>query len=193
MRKIISREDRDRKNKLNQIIIGVILIAVMIFGTLGYAFSGGGDEETSEKIEYKGTEFIQDDSEYWRFNIQGYDFITRYNPLETGDMYFFISLSINDYVNKPLYFVSEFQEPIFEINRNLKSFVSRINEACLDEENCLDDLPIKNCSIDNIIVIREPEDEIKEISQEENCIFITADFGNQTRYADAFLFRVLGF
>ena len=102
-------------------------------------------------------------------------------------------LTINDYVGKPLYFVSEFNEPVLEISRNLNQFVSRINEACLSEEDCLEDIPTKNCSVDNIIVIEESVDEIKEIRQEENCIFIIADFGNQTKYTDAFLFRILGF
>ncbi len=192
MRKIISREEKSKKIKRNQLIIGIVLIGVMVFGTLGYAF-GGGREENSDKIEYKGIEFTQDDSGYWRFNIQGYDFSTKYNPKETEDIGFFIYSSINDYVNQPLYLVSEFNEPNFEISRNLNQFVLRINEACLSEE-CEKDLPIKNCSVDNIIIIQEleNEDEIENIYQEENCVFITANFENQTRYTDAFLFKILG-
>jgi len=191
MRKIISREQKAKKTKQNQIIIGVVLIAIMVFGTLGYAFGGRGEDSEENKINYKGIEFEQDDSGYWHFNIQGYDFVTKHNPTETENILFFNYLTINDYIGKPLYFVSEFNEPIFEISKNLNQFVSRINEACLDED-CEKDFPIKNCSIENVIVIQESVDEIKEIKQEENCVFITANLEEQTRYTDAFLFRILG-
>jgi len=191
MRKIISREDRDKKNKRNQIIVGIFLIGIMIFGTLGYAFSGN-SEDKKEVLRYKGIDFIKDDSEYWRFNIQGVDFITKYNPEEVEDVDADMSLFINDYKNKPLYFISEFQEPIFELGGNLNQFVLRINEACLDEENCLGNLPIKNCSIDNVVVFEEVLNESGKIYQEDNCIFISADWNEQVRYSDAFLFEILG-
>ena len=59
-------------------------------------------------------------------------------------------------------------------------------------EDCDKDLPIKNCSEDNVIVIKEPEKENENIHQEEKCVYITASFENQTKYADAFLFKILG-
>jgi hypothetical protein len=191
MRKIISRETKDNKNKRNQVIVGVFLIGIMLFGTLGYAF-GGREEENSKKIEYSGIEFVQDDSGYWRFNIQGNELVTVYNPEETEEIGFFIYSSINDYVNEPLYFVSEFQEPIFELGRDLNPFVLRIGEACLSED-CERDFPVKNCSVDNIIIIEEPLDgEGANIYQEENCIFIIANSTEQIKYSDAFLFKILG-
>jgi len=191
MRKIISRAQKNKETKRNQIIIGVILIGIMLFGTLGYAFGGGEENSNADKLDYGGIEFVQDGSGYWHFNIQGYDFVTKYNPLETKDILFFDSLTINEYISKPLYFVSESNEPIFEIAKNLEQFVLRINERCLDEA-CEKDFPVKNCSIENVIVIKESVDEINEIKQEENCVFITASFEEQTRYTDAFLFRILG-
>jgi len=192
MRKIITKQDRDRKNKINQILIGAVLIVIMVFGTLGGAMLFKNNEESSEEIVYKGIEFVQEDSGYWKFNIQGYEFLTKYNPTETEDIYFFVYGFINDYANKPLYFVSEYNEPNFELSRNLNSFASRFNEACLPESNCSDDSPVKNCSADNVIIIKEPEEENSRIYQEENCVYIIAEFSNQTRYADAFLFKILG-
>ena len=196
MRKILTQGQKDKKIRRNQWIIGLILIGLMIFGTLGYAFSGR-EDENSEKIEYNGIEFIKA-NEYWNFNLQGYDFITKYNPQETENISFLSYSSINNYASKPLYLVSDFNEPSYEISRNLNPFVSRINGACLSED-CNNDLPIKNCSVDNIIIIQEPENEngnkedIKEsIYQQDNCIFITSGIENQTRYVDAFLFKILG-
>ena len=200
MRKIITKTQQNKKTKRNQLIIGLLLIGLMVFSVIGYALSGRGAEEDLEKVEYNGIEFLQDNSGYWSFKIDGIDFLTKYNPEETEKISFSSDLNIADYSNKPLYFVGIFQEPIFEINRNLNSLVLRVQEACLSKKDCENDLPIKNCSFDNIIIINElkidlegNESEEKEnIYQEENCVFITASLGNQTKYADKFLFNVLG-
>ena len=193
MRRILTQEQKDKKVRRNQLIIGLILILVMVFGTVGYAF-GDKENKNSEKIEYNGIEFIKT-NEYWNFNFQGYDFITKYNPKEVENITFLSYSSINNYANKPLYLVSDFNEPNYEISRNLNPFVLRIQKACLNEP-CEGNLPIKNCSEDNIIIIKEPENEkdnIKEsIYQQENCIFMISSIENQTRYVDAFLFKILG-
>ena len=199
MRKIITKTQQNKKTKRNQLIIGLLLIGLMLFSVIGYALSGRGAEEDLEKIEYKGIKFVEDNSGYWSFKIDGIDFLTKYNPKETENILFSSSLNLNTYSNKPLYFVGIFQEPNFEINRNLNSLVLRVREACLSKKDCEGDLPIKNCSVDNIIVIRELESDLEDeseekenIYQEGNCVFITASLGNQTKYADKFLFNVLG-
>ncbi len=199
MRRIITKTQQNKKTKRNQLIIGLLLIGLMLFSVIGYALSGRGTEEDLEKIEYKGIEFVEDNSGYWSFNIQGQNFVTKYNPIETEEISFSSDLKVVDYSNKPLYFVGIFQEPNFEINRNLNFLVLRVQEACLSKKDCENDLPIKNCSIDNIIVIKELEidledesEEKENIYQQENCVFITASLGNQTKYADKFLFNVLG-
>ena len=190
MRSLVHKKDNTKRN---QIILGVFLIVILGFSTIGYALGGRNDEEDNEKIEYNGIEFVQDNSGYWYSTIQGYEFITQYNPEETEGIVFFNSLSINNYANKPLYFAGEIGDGSSEIARNLaERFVLRINPACLDE-NCEGDIPTKNCSIDNIIVINNvPEEGLETMYQEENCIFIIADSVNQTKYADKFLFELLG-
>lgn len=191
MERILTQEERAKKVRLNQLIIGIVLISLMVFSTLGYALGRNRDEGV-EKVEYSSIEFIRD-SDYWSFNIQGYDFITKYNPKEVEDISFLSYLSLQNYVNKPLYFVGNYPEPVSELGRNLDSFVLRMHEACLENMNCSDDSPVKNCSVDNVIVIREVLDGSSEsFSEDENCVFITADLGNQTRYADAYLFKLLG-
>ena len=92
MRRILTHEQKDKNVRRNQLIIGLILILVMVFGTVGYAF-GGKENENSEKIEYKGIEFIKT-NEYWNFNLQGYNFITKYNPKEVENITFLSSLQL---------------------------------------------------------------------------------------------------
>lgn len=189
MEKIVTRSEKDFKNRRNQLIIGAVLIGLMVFSTLGYALGNAGDEE-SESVQFGPVEFNRDNTGYWNFNIDGFDFFTLYNPEEVGDINFFNQQSLQKYNGKPLYFVGGFQEPNIELSRNLNSFVLRFNEACLDDE-CDGDFPVKNCSEDNVIIFEEVEGS-GSITQEENCVFIKSDLGNQTRYADAYLFKLLG-
>lgn len=192
MKKIVTKEQRARQVKRNQLIIGGALILLMVFSTLGYALSGRTRGDQDKKIEYKGIEFVQD-SGYWFFQYNGNQFITVYNPEEVKDFPFFSYLSIESYRNQALYFAGEYGEPVLEISRNLKDFVSRMQNACIPDVNCTsEDLPVKNCSAENIIVIREPKENEKEsIYQEENCVFIISSYQNQTKYADSFLFSIL--
>ncbi|MEK6935715.1 MAG: hypothetical protein AABW67_02925 [Nanoarchaeota archaeon] len=193
MRKIINQEQKDKKTHRNQLIIGLILIGLMLFSSVGYAFSERGDKtNTEDKLDYNGISFVKTNG-YWNFNLNGKAFITQYNPNEVKDINFLSYSSISDYIDKPLYFSSVFNEPIYEINRNINSFVLRVNNACM-ENNCSGNFPIKNCSLDNVIVIKalEENNSLEKIYQEKNCIFINAGIENQTRYADAFLFKILG-
>ena len=47
MRRIISKEAEEKKKKRNQLIVGLILIAVMVFSVLGYSLSGFGNSNSS--------------------------------------------------------------------------------------------------------------------------------------------------
>jgi hypothetical protein len=195
MNKIITKEQRERKNQRNQLIVGGILIFLMVLAVFGYALTVNDNNSSSlKKIKYKDINFVKnpDSLDYWQFQYQGYNFITKYNPKEVENISFFSYIGIMDYANKPLYLVGNDGENNMETVRNLNSFVLRIAEACIDK-NCSGNLPIKNCSIDNIIVIREPmENEKERVYQEEKCTLIIANYENMVRYEDAFLFKTLG-
>ena len=195
MKKIITREIKHKKEKRNKIIIGLILVSLMILSTAGYAFFSGSKSETAEKkVEYNGIEFILEESGLWSFEIQNFQFLTQYNPEETENISVPIFLNINDYANKPLFFAGEDTTARQEIARTFQKFASRMQDACVvnyeELSACKEDLPIKNCSQDNIIFIKDSE--FIETRQEVNCVLISAPYAEQTRVADAFLFKILG-
>ena len=199
MQKIITQEEKERRKKRNQLVIGIVLIWLMVVSTLGYAFidrtGANSNNSNNEKIEYNGIEFIRDENFYWKFKIQETDFLTKHNPQETEDITFSGSKQIAEYRNKPMYFAGENGEHVLEIARNLNGIVLRTSNACLEnDKECSQDnenFPIKKCSNENIIVFKESVNENK-IYQEENCIFIETNYANQARYADKFLFSILG-
>jgi len=194
MRRIITKEEKDKKTRRNQLIIGGILILIMIFSTVGYALSDRGDETEEDRIKYNGIDFIKDNSGYWNFEVQGKQFIILNNPENISRINFISTLNINSYSGKPLYFVGDIGEGSSEISRNLGDrFVLRIQQACLSKENCEGNFPVKNCSSDNLIIFRETSDnETETIYQEENCVFIFSKYENQSKYADKLLLKLLG-
>ena len=189
VRKIISKEEYEKKRKRNQLIVGFILIGVMVFGTLGYAFESNNDDASTStnKIDYNGFEFVKQ-NDYWTTEIEGTEFIFKYNPEQVnGTNGKFNSLS--KYSQKPLYIYSENEMASFEVVRNVQPFVQRVQKACFEQKNCGNDLPLKNCT-NNFIIIKESESE--KIEQKENCVFIEGKKEELTKLSDEFLFKILG-
>jgi hypothetical protein len=192
MRKIVTQGEMEEKARRNKILIGSVLVILMVISTAGYAFfSGEKENSSSEKITYNGIDFVRGDSGVWAFEFQNRQFLTQYNPQETGGISSLILRSPGDYSGQPLFFLGQ-SGAVREIEYNLRSIVTRTQEGCIQEyeKRCNNATPIKNCSTDNVIIIEESNN--TKITQEENCIFIEAPYENQTMAGDAFIFKVLG-
>ncbi len=188
MRKISSKYSEEKRQKRNQLIIGVILILVM-FGSVFGIIVGSFGEEDNTKVKYNGFEFIKQ-NERWLLNIGDFQFVFRYNPNEVEEIETNSSLNyLNSYYNKPLYLSSENSEAVSEIYINLEQVIQRVQSACLEGEVCEGDLPVKDCT-SNFILIRESNSD--SITQEENCVFIYGSQENLTKVSDEFLFQIIG-
>lgn len=186
MRKIISKAKEEKKRQRNQIILGLILIFVMFFSVLGYSFSGGG--ESNKEIDYNGFKFYKNEG-LWYLELNNSYFIFKNNPYETGNIGIETEInSISDYYNKPLYISSESNEASYEIYNNLGKIAERIQYACISEEKCEGDFPVKTCE-NNFIIIEK--DNQSKIFQNESCVFISGASENLTKITDEFLFNML--
>ena len=200
IRKIQTKEDREKIQRRNIRIISIILGAIMLFSTAGYFISDfSQDAQTNKKVTYNGLEFTQTGYNSWKFTISGYNFETRFTPEETSNVTLKNSRQIQTYSEKPLYFSGEpfldiSQTAIQEISRNLGQFVLRVNMACI-EDSCANSTtyPLKTCS-DNIIVFKKSLTNYSEISERQNCTIIMYSelAEDEERTADAFIFRTLG-
>lgn len=188
MRRIISKHEAKRKRRRNQIILGTILIFVMVGSVLGFALQGfnlGGtntENDGSSNIEYNGFEFVSQNG-LW---VLG-NFIFRNVPQQVEDIGF-VSNNINNYQGRPLYIYSESEEAELEIHINIGNSVTRIQKACIEEKECSGDFPIKTCE-DNFIIIKE--NNISNIMQQDNCVFIEGPLRDLTKLTDQFLFKIL--
>jgi hypothetical protein len=185
MKRLKAKSSEAKKQKKNQIIIGVILIIVM-FGSVFGVIVGSFGKKESAKTDYNGFEFIKNNN-FWILEIGDFEFVFRYNPYQVDEIPANLSF-LNNYYNKPLYISSEYPEATYEIASNLEQVTLRMQNACL-EEDCEEDQPTKTCE-DNFIIIEEKNE--TSIIQDNNCVFIRGPQENLTKISDEFLFRVLG-
>jgi len=182
-----------KKNRRNKYFLGFGLIILMFFSTLGYSFIGKSDNnhKGDNILNYNNFKFINQ-NKHWILNTGNSNFIFKYNPQETGKINYqtYEIRKLDNYYNKPLYIYSKNNEVKQEIYRNLFSVVQRMQDACLDKENCNGDFPLKTCE-DNFIIIQVKNDS-EEIIQNKSCVFIKGPEENLTKITDEFLFNVLG-
>jgi len=77
MKTIIQKKKKDRTK---QLILGGVLVVVMFFSVLGYAFQGKGDD-SSKKIIYNGFEFVNQNG-FWYLDMGQFQFAFKHNPRE---------------------------------------------------------------------------------------------------------------
>ncbi|MDP4039897.1 MAG: hypothetical protein Q8P57_04955 [Candidatus Pacearchaeota archaeon] len=180
MRRLKSPDEIEKSEKKKKLIVGIILIALLVFSTAGFALNGlsegNAGQENGEEPYYDG--------QYWIYPFGGQNYYFTYSIGETemGDLNFTKSLS--SYSGKNLYIDAENSAVLTELANNLGRFAGRIQEACYGE--CERDLPEKTCE-ENMIIWRDSG--MNKVTQNENCIFIEGDL----RIVDAFLYKVLGF
>jgi hypothetical protein len=188
VKRILSEKERKSKERFNQLLVGLVLIFLMILSTLGYALTGNQEESSSsEKVIYNGLEFVNQ-NEYWTITINDIPFGFKYNPEEIESTKTNLN-DISSYYSQPLYIESDDTLSTSEIYVNLNQIVQRMQNACLDEENCEGDLPVKDCT-SNFIIIEEKE--MASIVQNQSCVFIRGPKENLTMMTDQFLFKLLG-
>ncbi len=189
MRHIGSKRKQEKKQKRNQLILGVALALILFASIFGYGFGGGGAEKNI--VTYNGYEFVEENG-FWFVEIAGFEFSFRYNPNEVEQ----INSSLNfleSYYQKPLYISSDDIESSSEIYRNLKdknSIIERMVLACLEGEECADEeLAVKTCE-DNFIIITEAN--TTGVLQEGNCVFIQGKIEDLAKITDGFLLKIIG-
>jgi hypothetical protein len=188
MRALESKQDIEKRQRKNQWIIGGILIIVMLGSTFGYAFYQlGNDNQSAGKIEYNGYTFL-DQNGFWTTTIGTSQFAFRHNPDQVERIPAQVHY-LNSYSGVPLYISSEDYVSSGEIYNNLGKIVQRFQGACLSETNCSQDLPIKDCS-NNFIIIKIANE--SKIYQDQNCVFIEGKQENITQVTDEFLFWITG-
>ncbi|MFH1238018.1 MAG: hypothetical protein ABIH79_01320 [archaeon] len=183
MRKIQTVEIRARKAQKKKIIVGVALIFLMVVSTVGYSLMQGDSEKNDSKVEENGLTFYRQNG-IWATSIEGKTFGFQYLPSEIANISVEGDYDLDMYTDQLLYYTSP-NEGVIEILNNVGSYVLRYQGACLNETYCEDDLPMKDCW-SNIIVIEEGNE--TKVYNNESCVYLV---GDSVKAADAFLYKLL--
>ena len=191
MQKIVSQEIKSKKQRRNQLIIGIILIGLMLVSVGGYAFYGNGGESSGlQKIKYNGYEFNLQNN-YWVLKLGGYTFGFSNRPDSINSSEVFLN-GLDSYSGEPLYIDSTNNEATYQISMNLDQVAQRIQPACVENSSCVKDspeLPVKTCE-DNLIIIIESNS--SSIRQENNCVYIEGNNKEILSLVDEFLYKIIG-
>lgn len=198
MRKIVSAREVEKRNKRNQLIVGIILVSLLLFSVLGYAFQGrdnsndsSENEENNGKFTYNGFEFTYQNG-FWAADYLDSFLLFSYSPTD-GQMIGFqeMNKSLEEYSNKTVYIYSNNLNNIAaetELKMNLLAITKDITKVCLEGEDCQDlSLPVKTCE-DNVIVIKESSEQ--KLSYDNNCVIISGEQESLIRLVDEFLFKL---
>ncbi len=182
----MTRAEKERIRKKRELIVGVVLTAVLLLSTFGYAFMNNKGAST-RIINYNGFKFQKQDI-FWVLNINNLNFYFKYLPDENIKIN--ITKKISDYYQKPLYIYSEEEGLEKEIYQNLINIAQRIQPACPENESdCNPEYPIKDCT-QNFIIIKEGNGSVEE---ENNCVIIYyQDKEDALKKIDLVLFKILG-
>jgi hypothetical protein len=189
IRKIISKEDEEKRRKRNSIIVGIILVSIMVLSTVGYGFGTnfGQNSNSATTLNYNGYDFIYSNG-LWIVNVSENTFGFASNPNEVYNISSETGI-LTDYSGKILYLYSENSEAESEILRNLYIISSGIIYACPEGQNCGDEIPAKSCD-NNFIIIREKSE--TNVYSDKGCRYIEGSAENLVKITDGFLMKIIG-
>ena len=186
----MTKSEKEKKDRRNKIIVGIVLVAVMMVSTLGYSLISGEKTGTSGgKTTYNGITFLNTGSG-WQTSLGEKTLSFSYSPLEITQIkapY----VSINSFLNMPVYLDSDNPSANYEMARSLGLYVLTLQEACLNASDCRSaDLPLKSCR-DVVISIRSANVTSTSMSVNGNCTFISGG-EDILKDVDAFVYKTLG-
>lgn len=179
MRRIETKQARQKKAKRNQMIVGIILICLMMFSIIGYSLSSVNDNNKNVE-KYRDFRF-EKQGQYWVLNLERQEFYFSYLPQEVENISVEGYYYLEDYYQEVLYFINSNPEIRQEILINMHRFIQRQQDACFDD-SC-DEWPIKTCE-DNLIIYQEGEE---KVYKHQNCVYIQGGL----KSADAFIYKLL--
>lgn len=172
-----SAEKEIRRKRLG----GIVIIALLVLSTLGFAlssFGGNSNVEVDDGFSYNG--------QNWIYTVGSQKYYFTNHPDEINTSLSGLTKNLVDFSNKQVYIDSEIVGGLQEIYNTLGPYSGKISEACYG--TCEKDLPEKECLANENPMIILRESTVERFKEKENCLFIEGDL----KTVDAFLYRVLG-
>jgi len=184
MRNLLEQEKHEKKKQRNIVVGGIILIALMLFSTLGYAFINQ-EKENQNEVSYLGKTFYLSNG-YWISQFNSFIFYSSVYPKNLTQINSSLK-GINEYLNQPVYVYSEEENSRFSVYKNLNEIATRIQDACI-KEPCEGDLPLKNCADSKMFIIKESNE--TKVYQASGCVYIEGQQEELNSLTNSAIFKV---
>lgn len=185
MRRIITAEEKAKRDKKRARMLSVLMLIIMLGSTAGFAFiSYQQDQQPQQALHGQGQGQLQETANGWLFRFQGQQLLALTSPATAADVPVEISTTIEQYAGETLYIDAESEAVVNELATTIGRYALRVQQACSGV--CERDLPEINCTQGNLLVWKAAENNM--VSEEERCVFIEGDM----RAVDAFIYRVFG-
>lgn len=175
MRKIGSQKESDAKKKKLTAVIGAFFLAILILGTVGYAF-------IYSPSFYSNTPAQNNIVDPRAVEFEGQSFVFANTPEEVSDVSVNVEKSLDDFLGLSFYVDIKDAAAAQEVMGFLTPYIGRAQQAC--QGPCEQDLPEKTCEDNILIFSNEPE---PKVYQEDNCVFIEGGLEG----ADAFIYHLM--
>jgi len=192
IKKIESKKDIEKRERKNQLAIGLILISIMILSTAGYAF----ERTKQEKKIYKDVVFINDEKGFWTSEKLGT--ATKFLPQEVNGINGSILISKSSVQEKVFYFDAFSSNEFTAANEIASNLLpSKTQQVCIEgeenKEGC-ENLPIKSCSDERlgtyIFIFKSEENSTLNLEKKDNCLFFNGGEESLIKAADKFIFMI---
>jgi len=131
LRKIRTKEEIKKKDKQNQIIIGVVMVGILVLSTAGFSLLSADNSNERVTVTDSGFEFYSEGG-YWTLDVGGQLYRFYYLPSQVVNVTLEGTFKLADYTNKPLYFVGEITDAIVTIPCIVNSLhISATRVICL--------------------------------------------------------------
>jgi hypothetical protein len=172
IRKIRTQDSIEREKKRNQLVIGIVMTVLIVLSSAGYAIMSREDSSTrTQKVTY-GNLVFQSINGYWQTQLGNKVLYFNNLPQNVSEIPLTINITLNDYSGKTVYIVNN-NPAASSLATSLEGITSRIQEACLNETDCIEkNVPLKDCS--SYLIVYETAQN-NSIEMKDKCIYLRGD------------------
>lgn len=163
--------------------MAIFIVSIMIFSVIGFVYTSP-DNNNQNSLDYKGFKFVLNQNNKYQIDINGNTFIFDYNPndlsnidvpefnLEGDKYYLIVNYSDVD---------SNLEYSLGKLGYTLNLLGLRPVLACDNEQNCQENLPVKNCNSNSFYFKKS---NLNKVYIDDKCIVIEGDTIGMSKSVD---------
>lgn len=176
-----------------QLFFVIFIIIVMISSVIGFVYTRPSNtNQNTNSFNYNGANFNPQQNGGYSVNVNGNNFIFDYLPNELNNIElpdfnleankYYLIFNATEYDNNLAYSLNK-------LGYTLKLLGIMVNTACINEQNCDSNLPIKDCS--NYAFYLKKSN-VNKVYLQDKCIILEGDNLGLSKLVDRINLKLVG-